>query len=488
MLTCCFESPLMKNKKRSLVLFFSLFLVVDAGYSFMQFYTTPLDGDMSESIVPAGRLEALFADPFGFNTLTTGALHQNPNRYFAHVSLREYFRNLPLLLQKVTTPVESIYVSTALIKLLIQLLIIYLLSVLIRRKISVFDFDFLLVAVLLTPLFQALGYNRFMGIIDQAVTYTFFYALPLLLLLLFFTLLHPVILQRRQLLTGYFRSFTLIALIVILPFSGPLIPPVVLIVSFLLAVFYVLEYFNRKTCEHSLKGLCLSVPRQIYLFLIPLAILSLYSVWLGTYNIMSQTETLPLIERYQRLPKGIFRLVSQKVGFPVLFIMLGINITLIKKGADNQGGKRVISILRWIGLFCLLYTLLLPLGGYRSYRVNIIRYDTIMPVTLCLFYGYGISTYFLLKQFMSRKKTYSFAVIAVALIFTIGDLCWLNENECEKNALIELSQSEADVFPIGSDCKIVSWRPIHDYQASKLNAEMLLIWNITDELRLYYNE
>jgi hypothetical protein len=53
---------------------------------------------------------------------------------------------------------------------------------------SILKLDFLFAAILITPLFQTNGYRSYMGIIDPATTYTFFYALPTILILIY--LLH----------------------------------------------------------------------------------------------------------------------------------------------------------------------------------------------------------------------------------------------------------------------------------------------------------
>lgn len=46
----------------------------------------------------------------------------------------------------------------------------------------------------------------------------------------------------------------------------------------------------------------------------------------------------------------------------------------------------MINLFKWIGVFSLFYILLLPLGGYRDYRPNVLRHDTILPITLSLIF------------------------------------------------------------------------------------------------------
>jgi len=83
---------------------------------------------------------------------------------------------------------------------------------------------------------------------------------------------------------------------------------------------------------------------------------------------------------------------------------------------------------------------------------------------------------------------YYAAIITFSLIFTYADHSILNENECEKQALMTIANSEDQIVPIESNCNVISWEPITDSKKSKLNAELLRIWNITDETKLYYNK
>jgi len=393
------------NKKRLLFIFLILILLGDFTYSFFQYYATPLDGDVAGGVVPAKDVREIFDDPFGIGVILKNQSHPNPNRYFAHSFFRNYFNQAPLLFQKFLSPIQSVYFSCAFIKLLIQISFIYLLSALITKVQSVFNLNFLITAALLTPLFQAEGYSSYMGIVDKSITYTFFYALPLLLLLLYYSLFYV---SRRSNNTGrrFISTAILILLTIILPFSGPLIPPIILIASTLLFIYFFRKYDQTKRDCLFLKRVLhvfTKIPKTILIFAIPICLLCLYSIFLGTYNSTYQTDNIPILERYLRLPKGIYYQFTQKLGFPVLFILIMLNVFLIRKYYYTKNGKKVICSLKWIGLFSLFYILLLPLGGYRPYRPNILRYDTIMPLTVCLIYFYGLSSYFLLRNIKTKK-------------------------------------------------------------------------------------
>ena len=168
------------------LLFF--FLLLDVGYSFLQHYFMPLDGDLATSVLISeySAYKPLMNDPFGFGIIARDTSWPNPNRFFGHWFLSVYMRHVPLILQAFASPINSVYLACAIIKTLIQVAFIYLLAGYISGKWNAYNRQFILAAILITPLLQASGYNSYMGIIDQSITYTFFYALPLCLLLLFY--------------------------------------------------------------------------------------------------------------------------------------------------------------------------------------------------------------------------------------------------------------------------------------------------------------
>ncbi|MFC1734221.1 hypothetical protein ACFL6I_28290, partial [candidate division KSB1 bacterium] len=155
----------------------------------------------------------------------------------------------------------------------------------------------------------------------------------------------------------------------------------------------------------------------------------------------------------------------------------------------NTEGNRILIIFKWIGIFTLIYILLLPLGGYREYRYNVLRYDTIMPITLCLMFVFGISTLHLLKRMSKKQKIWYTPLIVVVLsIFTIADEPQFDKNKCEKLALKEISESKDKTVQLQHDCTVISWEIFHIPEQSELNSQLLNIWRITNEKKLYYRK
>ncbi len=468
-----------------------LFLLTDVGYSFMQHLGQPLDGDMAGGIVPANDVKPVLNSPFGIDIILKNQIYPNPNRFFSHWIFKEYFNSIPLFLQKFAEPIDSIYLSCAIAKIIIQIVLIFLLAAAISGTKNLLKLDFMIATILVTPLFQANGYRGYMGIIDQSTTYTFFYALPFVLLLLYFA---PFIQQFYHIKkpTGLFCTKILwfpLALIVCL--SGPLNPGVVLIFSFLILLMNVKSGYFQSNQEGVFKRVASAITmisKSYWFYLLPICIFSLYSLYIGRYNSISIANQIPLNDLYSRLPKGIYYQFLQKLGFPVLFIILALNTFIINKYHKTLEGEKILNTFKWIGIFALIYILLLPLGGYRFYRPNVLRYDTIMPITLSLIFIFGISTLFLFKHMANRQKIwYTPIIVGVLFIFTNADKAEFDKNNCERIALKEIAESKDKIVRLDTDCNVLSWDKIPKPEGSELNAQLLNIWRVTNDKKLYYN-
>jgi len=469
------------TKNRLLLIFAGIFLIGDFTFSFIQYYNTPLFGDLAGHVLPDNVIQPVFDDPFGYHLLLTGESHSNPNRFFVHWALADYFQYLPLCLQNFTNPINSVYLASAVAKLAVQLLFVYLLAFFISGSANPAKKNFLIVAVIIAPLFQVYGYWSRMGIVDKSIVYTFFYAIPLVILMLFFLPVFNRLMHRRKITT--FHYFYMVPLIVILPLSGPLVPAVILIVSFLIF----LNLFIRAE-ERNLVAFLKSVPNSFYILLIPINLWSLYSLFLGFYNSNYSGEMISLAERFSRLPEGIFSQLFHSLGFPLMLLFIGINTWYIKR-INSHEGKKLLRILIWIGIFALLYILLLPFGGYRPYRQRIIRYDTFMPVTVALIYYFGASTYFLINHLKTNnKQRYVATVLLCLLLFTFADMKGIGRNRCERQAFEKMARSDDSIITIPKDCFVLDWQNMYDYRQSEKKAELIYYWRITNKKILFYNE
>lgn len=483
----------MKSFRTVFISFLVLLLFSDIVYSFYQHLQMPLDGDIAESVVPADFVYKVLKDPFGVNVLLNKESYPNPNRFFSHGSMLIYLREAPKYLQHFVSPIESVYMSCALIKIATQCLLILLLSVMICHIQEKNSWESLVLsAVIITPLFQTAGYNRYMGVIDQSVTYTFFYAWPFMLLLLFSL---PVYFYMNKS-TAYSIStgwkVLMIALAVLLPFSSPLLPGVVVVLSMLFFAASIINYSNfswEKITTKTVLRPIQEIPSFILFILLFISALSLYSLYIGSFNSSNGLETISITERYFKLPRGIFRILTQKPGWLMLLSVVIVNTCILLKCRPDLKNNKVFAILKGILLFSLIYILMLPLGGFREYRSNIIRYDTFLPVTLGFIFYFGFSTTLLLyNQTLKFRKIYMVFIAFILLAFTSADKIKSNGNKCEKLALKKLASEKNEPVKLDAGCTVLSWRIISDYRDSERNAALLKIWGITKQPVRYYQK
>jgi len=472
--------------KKYLTLLFLILFLVDLIYSFNIHYHTPIGGDLAEIVNPNPNKGSYYVlqHPFGLGE----GKYQNPNRFFAHWTTLKYFKVVPLFLQQFFSPIESLYIAAAIAKTLIQLTFVILFSLLINNSKKLFSIEFALAVILIFPLFQSFGYNRYMGIIDQSIVYSFFYALPLCLtLVLFSPIFKKLFHASRVKISSAGKTLTLL-LILYLSLNGPLIPAVFLLVS----VLIIANLFN----SHLKKSPNLSLPNQIKTFLIAIdrtlfftllicCLFSLYSLYIGTFNSQNIGGKVQLVERFQRLPTGLLNLIGGKLGLPILIGMLVINYQLLRTNVTKQA-KKIKGLFIWISIFSIAYILLLPFGGYRLYRINIIRYDTAMPIILCLIFLFGLSSHYLIINLTKKSKViYTLVTGTVLLIFTNADRLKEDKSLCEKNLLHELAACEEDQLILNCNCTLVEWNTFNDYAQSELNATFFYNLGITSKKVLY---
>ena len=470
---------------------FLLLLLADIGYSFLQHYNTSLDGDMAGGVVPANDVKQILESPLGLKVFRENKTYPNPNRFFSYWLFYKYFNKTPLFLQKIFTPIDSAYLSCAIAKTIIQIILIFLLAIVISGTTKILKLDFILAAILVAPLFQTNGYRNYMGIIDPSATYTFFYALPSALALLYFVPFFQQFYHKKKTTIQKIIKIFWIPLALVVCLSGPLNPGIVLIISSLFLLKSFIKNYSLSIQNGIIKKGVYAIrliPLDYLFYLIPISIFSLYSLYVGRFNSVNFSNQIPLIELYSRLPEGIYYQFTQKLGFPVLFIILIINTVYIHNRIKTNEGQKILNIFKWIGIFALIYIILLPLGGYRNYRPYVLRYDTIMPITLSLMFIFGHSTLFLIKNISNRQKLWYLSLIALVLfIFTNSDKPEFDKNNCERMALKEISESSEKIVKLDSDCMVLSWNKIQKPEDSGLNARLLKLWRITNEKKLYYH-
>jgi len=461
-----------------------LFLLGDIVHSFRQHMQMAIDGDMGMNVMQIDGIDKILKDPFAVGVLIDHDVYPNPNRFFSNWSNATYCWNAPLLLQHFTDPITSVYLSQAILKTCIQLALILLLAAFINPFAKIWQAEFLLPALLVTPFFQTFGFNRQMGIIDQATTYDFFYALPLVFLLLFFLPLYKSLLRGNEKSLGFVSMLFLTFCAFLITFSSPLhlgIIPVVII-----AIFTWLLAREMKSGAR-IYSVWKNVPKKIFVLLALLGTLCAYSHLINSLSGTVAEDIPSLGYRYSVLPAGFWKIFTMNPGLAWLTGLVILNMLLIKKCVKNDDGKRILKVSRWVCICAICYLLLLPLGGYRAYRSDIIRYDTFMPVTVALVWLFGLSAYQLILSLHNRNRYIYYAVIIYSLVFftqidKMGDSGW----ECDKSQLQFIANSADRIVRLPDACPVMSWETITDPQLSTHNADLIFHWNITTEKKLYY--
>ncbi|MFK7808236.1 MAG: hypothetical protein AB8F74_10590 [Saprospiraceae bacterium] len=468
-----------------LYLFAMLFLFLDTGYSFLQFLGEPMDGDMADIILPSPRCSEVLDDPFGWSALTEQKTYVGPNRYFAHWLMSAYYKNVPILLQHFMDPMNSIYLATAIFKTATHLLFIWMLVLYSGLTLKLKGRQLLYLAILIIPLLQTYGYNRSMGLMMHSPTYTFFYSFPIALLLLFFFPFWRKLHEENYQISNLWMILCFV-LMLVLNFNGPLINPLVLIIcpGILLYLFWSnLKSISEQNLFQNIKTSLLKIPPQILIPFSTFTLLSLYSFYIGTFNIEGITAE-SLLDRFAKIPLGLFDQLTRKIGFPLLLGFLITNFILIKKTPNNTITKSIIQHGKWISLFSLIYILLLPFGGYRSYRPNILRTDTILPITIALFYLFISSSYLIATLLQKKQKWFYVGTLTtLLLIFTIADEPNFDYNNCERELLTRISETETELTYLPPTCSVLGWRLAAWSGDTKYNGILLKYWNITEEER-----
>lgn len=471
----------MKNETRYiLVLLLAIFIIADFTFSFYQHYSKPLDGDLPGGIVPAEDVRPVLADPIGYSVIVEGKTYANPNRYFSHAFFYLWFDSVPFALMEFMDPIESLYVASAIFKIVIQLWLVILIAAIVYEN-YFHRWKFILAAALILPFFQINGFQSEIGIIDSSITYVFFYAFPLALLLLYFLHLFRHLLYNENL--PKHRSFDLMRILLAFPvaLSGPLNPGIVLVISLLIIV----DNIRRKIIQND----AYVFPKAVFRFLLPVVLLSIYSLYLGTFNSVNIANEKPLWEMYLRLAKGIFNEVTKNLGLMTLVFLVFIQFLFLFFTDAWKSNPKIRASFYSILIFSAVYVFLLPFGGYRGARPEILRYDTLMPITVGLIFLFCRSAFLMLEKQGEIKMKYIAFLSGAVLLFTLKDFSRFESNRLERMALFQISNSEKEVIILEEKSGVISWGPLVEREKSIIVGKMLYKYGITDEPKeFYYSE
>ena len=475
--------------KKWLLALFVLAVSLDLGLTFVQNYHLPFEGDLPTIVVPSIDYAPILKDPFGWGVLRHGAYYVGPNRFFLHGGMYWYFRHVPLWLQHFFSPITSAYVAMALSTTAMQALLLYVLGWYATGTRRLNSFRLWLAMVLMMPLFQSSGYHMQMGLVTRSIAFAWAYTLPLLLLLVLYWPLYRAVRWGQPLRLPWWQVVAMLLLAVVLALSGPLLPGTVAVLGAGLALH---AAWPRWRAGQWSVAVWRWFPGQALLVWGWLGALCLYSLYIGSHNAENFAFHVSIAERYQLLPLGVFKVLTVRLGLPLLLLAcLGNQWLLRRRVPPSAESQRLALLLRWVGWFALGYVLLLPLGGYRGYRPLLVRFDTILPIAIGLVGFYGASTAYLLGQLAGRARHwYVGGVLVLAAIFINSDLGYYpgDNNICERQALERLSHaSPAPVVALPENCAVLNWEASGDPNESLLAATMLVHWRIMPRIQLFYH-
>ncbi len=478
------------EKKDLVFLFLLLLFLGDTVYSYYQHSLPPIDGDIPSLVAPSDAYQQVLHDPFGFKILHTGENCAASNRFFVQWPTYAYFRHVPLFLQSFLSPIDSVYASMALAKTGIQVGLILLLATYIRLTFGWSRNEWMLAVVLICPLFQAVGFFEYLCMIDNCTSYTFAYALSTLALAIFLLPYYRAALTGDSRLPKWLYPLWLLFPIA-LTFSGPLTGPVLLILCPATLLYFFYQHWKTNATLASSSRIVQSIrsiDRKLLISFGFTTLLCLYSFYIGTHNSENSWEVISLTERYKRLFEGLIKITSFSEGLMPIVLVILFNMYLIQRSNSKELDK-LVKIFCFSALFIGAYLLLLPLGGYRSYRPFIIRRDTLQPVLWLVFFAWGISSVCLLKNIQSRKQTiYACTIALICLVYTLMDKVPGYTNACERQSMEAIAASKEDCIELKESCTVMQWGNASKCEDTRYGAELLHLWNVTPRVIHYHQK
>jgi hypothetical protein len=373
----------------------------------------------------------------------------------------------------------------------VKALYIYILAVYMSGSYKPFSKNLLIAAALITPLIQTGGYRWNMAIVDPMLICVFGYSKSNLMILIFFLPMFLIAFHGKKIKFGPILFTLMILLAIHNGYNGPVSGPMVCIIFGFLFLGMMWQNMKLTIGSSFFKRVLqafFSIPTKYIVLCIVTLLSSVYCYYLGTFNSESQLAQIPMAERYQRLPIGLYQHFSSK-GLGLLTIMILVNTGILFFRRKDEKVPQMLKLLGWILLFGVIYTMALPLGGYRFYRPYIIRRDVFSPVVCALIVFYGISTFYLLRTIaLEYRKVYLAVVLIPLLHYAVVNTYNIPDNSCERAAVEKIASSTEKIVVLDTDCPVMAWGKITDYRKSKNITEMLKVWGIIKEDKYFYHK
>lgn len=479
------------SKNQIFNIFLIILLIVDFGYSYYQYSQSAIDGDFPAIVSGSGNYEKVMEDPLGFAALS-GEKYAATNRYSAHAFMSYHFKFFPKFLQNFVSPIDSLFLAIAITKLLVHILFLGVLSYFVSGFFN-FRTDYMLyAAVLISPLIHYGGeYFMYFQIIDPAITYVMFYTLPIALTLLFLLPFYKLLVLGKISNSPVF-IIGWIVLAIVLSLFGPLTSPILILAVGITFIHLILKNFYQANSPDPFMRLLNSfkkIPTTV-LIIFPITLLAaLYSMYIGTKNTENEWYPTPLTERFSKLWEGInVVFMDFDSGVPYLLIVIIFNFILLYIFYRHHH-RLYFKLVFFLTVFCILYIVMLPLGGYREYRPVILRRDTLLPVLCIIFFFWASSSLIIVRNLKGFRKLIPLIIIIPLLYhYTITDLVTEakgNNKRCQKEHLHILAESTSDCVTLKKNCFLAGWSFINRCEDSVAAALLFHYYNITPKVIHY---
>lgn len=441
-----------------------LLLSIDGAMSMRNFSNTTLDGDMARIVAPSDDYRNVLENPLGIGVWESGKATAAPNRAAAHHGFSLWMNNVPRWMP--SDGMEGLYQSVALLKTVTHFGLLCLLLYALMQVTPLSLTEKGLGLLCMAALFQdSSPMTLFFSVINPAITYVYFYSTQALLL----GLLAILLFQSTRV------SATFIAVMAVgvpvLALGGPLNAPA-------MGIGGVIYLAYRKLRG----GMAALRPDYRDVAIGYVLIWTAYSFWLGLFNTEHGWANLALTDRYERMWEGILILLEPWHGaWFFLLPVLAFNLLFLRK-SDWANGMAGLYLA--LAAFMVIWVLLLPMGGYRSYRPHIVRGDTLVPVNLVLIWMFAHTSVLLAR----RGIILVLPAVLCAGYFLSMDWETQVSNAAERAQFARLAHSAGECVALPRDGTLMHWEWNYESgcEESRWNLVYLNRIGVVQGRRLYH--
>jgi hypothetical protein len=176
-------------------------------------------------------MQKYLEDPLGKSAIIHKERYGATNRFAAHYVMHHYFYHVPLLLQKFTNPIESVYLSITIAKLFIHMLFLALIGYFAASLNGFSFYKWILGMLIISPFLITHGpFQNYFCFLDKTITYAMFYTLPLCALMVYYIPIYHYSYLKKQKLPAWLLLIYIPVSLFLVTF-GPLTAPLMIIIN-----------------------------------------------------------------------------------------------------------------------------------------------------------------------------------------------------------------------------------------------------------------